>query len=75
MQIGEALSERGKNGSSDLAKLLFWIRKHDGLRIVRWARWVASPNTHETDGPVNGRKVEVCPFYGPRGELDDLFCR
>src|SRR3984885_554751 len=73
--IPEALSERSKNGSSDLAQLLFWIRKHASLHIVRQTHWIASTGMNEANSPVNSRKVEVCLFYYPWGELDDLFCR
>ena len=71
--IPEALSERSKNGSSDLAQLLFWIRKHASLHIVRQTHWIASTGMNEANSPVNSRKVEVCLFYYPWGELDDLF--
>ena len=71
----EALSERSKNGSSNLAQLLFGIRKHASLHIVRQTHWIASTGMNEANSPVNSRKVEVCLFYYPRGELDNLFCR
>lgn len=70
----EALNERSNNGSSDLAQLLFWIRKHAGLGMVRYTRRIASTSMDKANSSVDCGKVEICSLDHPWSELDYLFC-